>query len=237
MKLSIVPLFVLLVFAFCIFITHRARRDEAMSEIETRSVYIFIGGLFLWTVAAAFLGLRGIHSSPELLDRVPFLWQAFVAVAMWMAMYIFSSTLRGALNGLADSTPATWLVFVQALRIGALGSIMKATRGEITSDYPLWVGIPDFLFGASAIVVGLLELRKPGSYRKTLVAWSITGAAIILLPTFGLMPYWMNEPGFTFIFEFPMVMAPSIIVPIFILLNFLLAWKAMRQGVNGRAHS
>ena len=93
----------------------------------------------------------------------------------------------------------------------------------------LWVGIPDFLFGASAIIVGWLLLRNPGGYRRTLIVWSVAGAAIILVPTFGFMPYWMNEPGFTFIFEFPMVMSPSIIVPIFILLNLLLAWKAVRQ--------
>ncbi len=230
MNLSIVPSYVLLVFAFCIFIIYWARRNRAMSQVETRSVYFFVAGLFGWTVVATIFGLRGIHSSPELLERIPFLWQAFVAIAMWMVMYAFSNNFRGAMNGLADATPATWLVFVQALRIGALGSIVKAVRGEITSSFPLWVGIPDFLFGVSAIIVGCLLLRNPGGYRKTLVAWSTAGASIILLPTFGLMPYWMNEPGFTFIFEFPMVMSPSIIVPILILLNFLLVWKAMRQG-------
>ncbi len=201
-----------------------------MSQVETRSVFIFIAGLFSWTVAATILGLRDIHSSPELLESIPFLWQAFVAVAIWMVMYTFSSTFRGALNGLADATPASWLVLVQALRIGALGSVVKTARGEIDSSFPLWVGIPDFLFGASAIIIGYLILRNPGGYRRTLVVWSSVGAAIILLPTFGLMPYWMNEPGFIFIFEFPMVMSPSIIVPLFILLNFLLAWKMVRHG-------
>lgn len=230
MRLSIVPFYILLVFAFCIFITYRARRNQGINQIETRSIYIFIAGLFGWTVASTIFGLRGIHSSPELLERIPFLWQAFVAITMWMVFYAFSSTFRGALNKLADATPATWLVFVQALRVGALGSVVKAVRGDITSSFPLWVGIPDFLFGVSAIIIGYLLLRNPTAYRRTLIAWSTAGAAIILLPTFGFMPYWMNEPGFTFIFEFPMVMSPSIIVPILVLLNFLLAWKAMRQG-------
>ncbi len=230
MKLSIVPAYVLLVFAFCILITYRAKRNQAMSQIETRSVYIFITALFGWTVAATVLGLKDIHSSPELLESIPFLWQAFVAVTIWMVMYTFSSTFREALNNLADATPVNWLVLIQALRVGALGSVVKAVRGEIDSNFPLWVGIPDFLFGASAIIVWYLILRNPGGYRRTLVIWSTAGAAIILLPTFGLMPYWMNEPGFTFIFEFPMVMSPSIIVPVLILLNFLLAWKMVRHG-------
>ena len=34
----------------------------------------------------------------------------------------------------------------------------------------------------------------------------------------------MNEPGFVFIFEFPMILAPSIVLPVFISLNLLHAW-------------
>jgi len=229
MKISIVPIYVLLVFAFSVYITYRARRDDEISTPEARSVYLFITGLFAWTAVATVLGLRNTHTSPWLLDHVPFLWQAFVAVAMFISLFALSPTFRRALNGLADATPATWLVFFQALRIGALGSVVKALRGEITSNFPLWVGIPDFLYGVSAIILGLLLLRSSIGHRTTLVTWAISGAAIILLPLFGLMPYWMNEPGFTFIFEFPMVISPSIVVPILIFANFLLAWKAIRQ--------
>jgi hypothetical protein len=59
---------------------------------------------------------------------------------------------------------------------------------------------------------------------RFLMIWNLIGPAIILLPIFLFMNYWMNEPGFTFIFEFPMVLAPSIVLPIFLFLNFLLAW-------------
>ena len=230
MKPSIVPVYVLLVFFFSIYVTYRARRDDKISTPEARSVYLFITGLFGWTVVATVLGLRNLHAAPWLLERVPLLWQACVAVAMFMGMFALSRTFRRALNGLADATPATWLVFFQALRIGALGSVVKTVRGDITSSFPLWVGIPDFLYGVSAIFLGWLLLSSPVGHRTTLIAWAIAGASIILLPLFGLMPYWMSEPGFTFIFEFPMVMSPSIIVPILILFDFLLAWKAIRQG-------
>jgi len=47
------------------------------------------------------------------------------------------------------------------------------------------------------------------------------------------MNYWMNEPGFVFIFEFPMVMAPGIVVPMLIFFNLLLAWGAF-QSREGR---
>jgi hypothetical protein len=137
---------------------------------------------------------------------------------------LLSRNLRSGLLGIASGTPWHWLVFFQALRIGALGGIMKGIKGEITSGFVFWIGGPDFLYGTSALIVGWLLLRKAISNRALMI-WNLIGPAIILLPTFLFMNYWMNEPGFTFIFEFPMVLAPSIVIPIFLFLNFLLAWK------------
>ena len=42
----------------------------------------------------------------------------------------------------------------------------------------------------------------------------------------------MNEPGFVFIFEFPMVLAPSIILPILIFLNLLMAWRIFEMRTD-----
>ena len=39
----------------------------------------------------------------------------------------------------------------------------------------------------------------------------------------------MNEPGFEFIFEFPMMLAPSIVVPIFLFLNFFMVWRIFEE--------
>ncbi len=230
MKPSILPILVLVVFAFSVFVTYRARSARKVGTPGARSVYVLIAALFGWTLVATGLGLRNLHTSPWLLKNVPLLWQPCVPVTMVIAAFTFSRTLRVGLRELADATPALWLVFFQALRIGALGSVVKVFRGEITSSFPLWVGIPDFLYGLSAVVVGGLLVR--GSVgNRTLAVWAITGTAILFVLPFAFMPYWMSEPGFIFIFEFPMVIAPSIVVPIFIFLDSLLAWKAIRQGI------
>ena len=60
------------------------------------------------------------------------------------------------------------------------------------------------------------------------------GFGLIILPTFLPMSYWMNEPGFRFIFEFPMILAPSIVIPIFISLNLLHAWGVFVSDRPGR---
>ncbi len=221
MKLSILPIFVAIVFIFCAGITRRAKSHQAINAAEARSVYALLLAFLAWTVVAVVLGIKGKHL--ELMARVPFLWQAFVPVVLLSTAFTFSGTLRSGLRGIATSTPGHWLVFIQALRIGALGGIMKGIRGEITSGFVFWIGIPDFLFGVSALVVGWLLMRKAVGPRF-LIAWNLVGFALIILPTFVPMNYWMNEPGFTFIFEFPMILAPSIVIPTFISLNLLHAW-------------
>ncbi len=224
MKLSVLPILVIGVFAFCIFIARRAKRSQAINTEEARSVYLLLLAFFVWTLTSIVMGIKGIHVSPRLLERIPLLWQANVPVVILVIGLLISPALRSALRGIASSTPWHWFVFFEALRIGALGGVMKGIKGEVTSSFVFWVGIPDFLFGVSALIVGWLLLRKAVGNRFLMI-WNLIGAAIILLPTFLFMNYFMNEPGFIFIFEFPMVLAPSIVVPIFIFLNVLLAWR------------
>ena len=226
MRLSMVPLLAILTLAFAVFLTRRARKNRSISGAEARSVYSLVLAFAVWTVILIALGLGGIHVA--LMDRIPLLWQSGVPVTILFINLILFKNLRHALHGIASSTPQHWLVFFQALRIGALGGVIKGIQGQITSSFVFWIGIPDFLFGVSAILVGGLLLRGAVS-RGFLVVWSLLGASIILLPTFPLMNYWMNEPGFVFIFEFPMVLAPGIVVPMMIFFNLLLAWGAFRS--------
>jgi len=227
MKFSILPVFIALIFGFCFFITFRAQKNQSLNTKEARSVYALLGAFGVWTLVSVLMGMNGQHLA--LRETMQLLWQANVAVII-VVIGLFSKPLRDALSNLAHATPLHWLAFVQILRIGALGAVIKYLRGDITSMFPLWVGVPDFLFGLSAILVGWLVLKERAG-RLFLILWNLTGAGIILLPLFLLTNYWMNEPGFSFIFEFPMILAPSIVVPILILLNFLMAWKVWKVNV------
>jgi len=232
MKFSVLYISVIVVFAFCIFINRKAKNNQSISKAEARSVDVLLLLFFVWTLIAIMLGIKGSHVL--LMEHIPLLWQACVPVAIVFIGLLLSRNLRSALSSIASGTPWHWLVFFQALRIGAIGGVMKGLRGEVKSGFVFWVGIPDFFFGVSALIVGWLLLRKVVG-NSFLMVWNLIGAAIILLPTFLFMNYWMNEPGFTFIFEFPMVLAPSIVVPAFILLNFLLAWGTFKlaRGLQG----
>jgi len=221
MKASILPVYIAVVFAFCFFVSIRAQKNRSIAAKEATSVYILLLVFALWAVISIIMGMNEVH--PRLMDSIPLLWQACVLIII-VGIGLFSKNLKAALRGIASATPQHWFVFFQALRIGAIGTVIKVLNGEIVSKFPIWVGIPDFLFGLSALVVGWLLLRKAIS-NGFLIVWNLLGAAIILVPVFGLMPYWMNEPGFIFIFEFPMILAPSVVVPIMILFNLLMAWN------------
>ena len=221
MKASILPVYIAVVFAFCFFVSIRAQKNRSIAAKEATSVYILLLVFALWAVISIIMGMNEVH--PRLMDSIPLLWQACVLIII-VGIGLFSKNLKAALRGIASATPQHWFVFFQALRIGAIGTVIKLLNGEIVSKFPIWVGIPDFLFGLSALVVGWLLLRKAIS-NGFLIVWNLLGAAIILVPVFGLMPYWMNEPGFIFIFEFPMILAPSVVVPIMILFNLLMAWN------------
>ncbi len=221
MNFSILPIYVISIFAFCGFITYRAKKNQSITSRGALSIYILLLVLFIWTLIVIAMGILGIHVS--LAKQIPLLWQAFVPILITVVAFLVSKTLRSALREVALTTPWHWFVFFQSLRIGALGSVIKGFKGEITSSFVFWVGLPDFLFGVSAILVGWLLLKHAVSIRF-LMLWNLIGAAIILLPIGAFMHYFMREPGFIFIFQFPMVLAPSIVVPMFVLLNLLLAW-------------
>jgi hypothetical protein len=226
MKFSIVPLFIVAIFIFPILLTVRAHKRGLIDRKEALGVYSLLVALALWTGVAILMGAQGLHVS--LMSRIPLLWQATVAVGIEMIAFALFPVVRRGLLGIAIGTPMRWLVLFQALRIAAIGSVIKALEGEISSAFPLWVGIPDLLFGVSALLLGWIMSRRTPSERSMIV-WNVIGIAVILLPLFAMMPYWMNEPGFVFIFEFPMIMAPSIVVPMFISLNGLMAWSVWKN--------
>ncbi len=143
MNISILPVFVIIVFAFCIFITRRAKQHQSINTEEARSVYLLLLTFFVWTLISIVLGIKGIHASPSLRERIPLLWQTNVPVVILVIGLLLSRTLRSALRGIASSTPWHWLVFFQGLRIGALGGVVKGIKGEITSSFVFLVGIPD----------------------------------------------------------------------------------------------
>lgn len=228
--MSILPVYTAIVFGLCLSLITRAARSEAITRSEAHASYALFVGFALWVGIVTVLGLRGLHV--RWMQDIPLLWQALVPMVIWQTAFLIWPRLQQGILKSGAATPAWMLTLIQSLRIGALGGIAKGLSGDIQSSYVFWIGIPDFLFGLSTPFMAWLLWRGQVS-AWVLILWNLIGFGLIVLPTFAVMLYWMREPGFAFIFEFPMVLAPSIVVSLFVSLNLLQAWLAFQSLPKG----
>ena len=96
MKLSILPVYVALVFIICMGLTRRAASNRSINAPEARSVYGLLLAFLAWTAIVIALGLIGKHVA--LIEDVPLLWQAFVPMVLWSTAFTFSGSLRSGLR-------------------------------------------------------------------------------------------------------------------------------------------
>ena len=224
--MSILPIYTVLMFAMSIGLIRRAKAENAVTPSQVIGLFGLLGALAIWVGVVTVLGLQGKHLA--LKQTVPLFWQPLTFLIICTVAIVVVPPIRRGLMAIAQSTPAWWFALIQATRIGAIGSIIKGLQGEIQSGYVFWVGIPDFLFGLSALGVAWLSYYGRIG-RRALIAWNLVGFALIALPTFIGRSYWFAEDGFEFIFEFPMILAPAVVVSWLISFNLLHAWAIWRS--------
>jgi hypothetical protein len=61
MKLSIVSIYIIDVFAFCFFVTFRAQRNRSINTQETFGVHRFLGAFGLWASIPIIMGIKELH--------------------------------------------------------------------------------------------------------------------------------------------------------------------------------
>ncbi len=58
MNLSIFPIYIIVVFAFCFFVTFRAQRNRSINTQESFGVYGFFGAFGLWNLISIIMGIK-----------------------------------------------------------------------------------------------------------------------------------------------------------------------------------
>lgn len=232
MYLSTIPFLIFILFCFLLFLIKRLSRAGRLSKSQHNCLLGLVVVLFSWGAASAYCSARGIYLSTEFLDLAPGYWLPLVPVVIVVILVMLVPTLRQGLRILVDNTPVRWLTAIHQLRILALGSIIKAFNGLFPAKFAWYVGIPDFIFGLSAILLTVVVHRRPHIADRSLLLWNLSGAMVILGPAFGLMHIYMHEPLFTKLFDFPMALAPTFIVPIFVMLNLLVVWRLSEKSFS-----
>jgi len=193
--------------------------------------------VLLWALASAALAITGTYLSERFLRLLPGLWLPLVPMLAVLGAIGASREVRQSLLGVLDVTPPEWLVAVHALRILALGTLVKTLQGEFPLHFELGVGLPDLAFGLSAPWM-LYGVRGGAIGWRGLASWHLVGFAAVALPALPLLQLGLPGPLQLFdtpptseaLLVYPMALAPTVAVPLFLLLNlWSAAWLWVRR--------
>lgn len=238
MTLSLTPFLLLAQLGFVFFLSRRIALQSDQIDLH-RAVTLFLIWVAAYGLLTSVLGARGFFIDEGLMPYLPGLWLQVITVTICVLPIMLFSELRAGLAGLVEGTPLHWLAYFHALRISALGTAYKTSTGEFPLYFELFVGIPDLLFGMSALWVGS-RLHRGQMSRRGFMIWNLIGALVIvpsapILLQMGLpgpLHIFTDLPDARAVFTYPMSIAPMIVVPLFVLINLGVAlqlWVMKRR--------
>ncbi len=234
--MSLTPLLVTVELGFLLALSVRSARLLGQPRAAwTASLYV--AWLATYAVVTSYLGAEGFYLREDVLQLYPGFWLQVVTVTVAVGPLLVFGSLRQLAREAVDRTPLHWFAWVQALRIGALGTAYKTAIGEFPAYFEYLVGIPDLLFGLSALWVAQ-RLRRGRMGERGFLIWNLIGALIIvpsapILIQLGLpgpLQFFTAEPDARAIMTYPMSIAPMIGVPLFVLINLWVAWRLWERG-------
>lgn len=230
---SIVPALAVGLLLFWLFVSIRTIKLGKLRRYYAIMIPIWLSLLACWGMYSKELAMTGVYDSKAFLDTMPMFWIPLVPIGITAVMMLLPS-FRFAVVTIISSHQ-TAFIWLQALRILAIGTLIKMYMGVFPVSFAIAVAIPDMLFGLSAIVVARKSMRGTLS-PKCLFKWNILGLLAVLpaapvigqmaLP--GAMYYFTSLPDGRALFDYPMVIAPSLVVPFFLIMNgfFLLRYRS-----------
>lgn len=245
MKFSSVPLLFVAIVAFWVWAGRTSARRGEVTARQARAVHVWLGLLAAWAVVTTLLATSGAYRSEAFYALLPGLWVPLAPVALSLALLWTWPTFRSALWTLTTGTSPRAFLWLHAMRIGAIGGVIKGTQGLLPESFAYPIGIPDLLFGLLSLALALSYRRlRPG--RTALIAWNLAGMGVLMsAPIFmqlglpGRFYMFTAQPDATALFEFPMVLAPTLVVTLLFFTNgwhAITLWRAGRSaGVQHRA--
>lgn len=188
----------------------------------------------IWASFAAQLARSGWLARSGPATRAALWLSPPVVMATCIALFAFPQ-FRTAWIGSLSLLPATALPALNSLRVLALGTVVKALRGQMPRRIGLGVGVPDTLFGLWSLIVALRGgFTSPGQE----LAWHVAGATILLMMVpashTALRPPRLDAPGkgdARAILRFPLVLAPAGLALPFLILHVVAVATYMTTGV------
>lgn len=140
---------------------------------------------------------------------------------------------RQGLLAAAAATPNLQLVAIHTLRLLAIGTVVKYLQRELPLHFVLLGSLPDFLFAVSAVVL-TVQMAGGGSEPGWLISWHAIGFSLFLgagISMFLSVPspirIYHGQPDASIVFRFPMQLAPTFTVPLFMIAHGVALVKLM----------
>ena len=241
MTFSTIPMIFLVELAAISYAAQAALRRGELSLPDIRWISVLIALLLSWGGASIYLGINGAFLSDKFFDLWAPYWLPLVPVVLIVTAIALFPRARQAVSRLIDGTPMHALIAIHGLRILAIGGIIKGWNGEFSAPMAGFIGVPDFLFGISALIMAWLALKqRVGTW--AVVAWNAIGVTIIVpnvciviwLSLPGTWQIFSAEPTIMTFFAFPMVLAPALVVPVFVMMNMFVAARLIERRFEAR---
>lgn len=144
-------------------------------------------------------------------------------VTLGVVWFALTGAGRDGVVAAASAVPDVHLAAVHELRLLAIGTVVKYLQRQLPLHFVILGSLPDVLFAVSVVVVTVLAARAPVDSQFLLV-WHATGAFVFFgagLSMFFSVPsplrLFTSQPDASLVFRFPMVVAPNVTVPLFML--------------------
>lgn len=236
MNISMIPLLYL---AQVVAINRATQNTYDAGQInlsQRKQVGFILVVLTLWGGLSTYLGMSGYYQSDGFLSSLPGLWITQIPVLIVMIPWIISKALRQGIDEIIDKTPLYLIMSFEGLRILAIGGIIKSYTGEFSLFFAKFIGVPDFLYGVTTLIAAVLiykgVLKEKSAIIINMIGFIIVAPLAMTLINMGLpgAMYMIEEsPDLKTIFELPMALAPTLVVPIFAIVNLFVALRLIKR--------
>ena len=191
----------------------------------------WVVGMLVWLALVIYVGRREFFLKHS--ERMSNFVGVTIVVAFAVAMFgIIPAAWQGLVSA-AHSTSDLQLIYIHILRLLAIGSVVKFLQRELPLHFVILGSLPDFLFAVIAVVLAVLGANGPLD-PSFLVSWHLIGFSVFFgagISMFFSVPsplrIYHNKPDTSIVFQFPMVLAPNLTVPLFMIAHLFALVKLL----------
>jgi hypothetical protein len=184
-------------------------------------VVAWIVCMLTWLALVIYQGKRGFFLKHS--ERLSNLIGVIVVVAFAVALFASTESGRQGLLNAARNTSDMQLISMHILRLLGIGAIVKFLQRELPLHFIILGSLPDILFAVSAVALAVLCASGPLDH-NLLIGWHLIGFSAFLgagISMFFSVPsplrIFRTNPDTSIVFRFPMLLAPTFTVPLFMI--------------------